>query len=89
MRELRIDPRDMGLDGAQDYDYAILVDEMQVAEGFFCESYGGKATPKGGGEPAQVANITVSTSRIDGLMELLVRNQVTPLNLRDVIDDWL
>ncbi|MDE6107838.1 MAG: hypothetical protein K2F83_04085, partial [Oscillospiraceae bacterium] len=34
-------------------------------------------------------NITVSIPRIDELVDLLVRNQVSPTHLRDVVDDWL
>ena len=41
------------------------------------------------GDRAQVANITVDPDRIDRLMELLVRCQVGPTHLRDVVDDWL
>ena len=41
------------------------------------------------GEEASVPNLTVSAGRIDQLMELLVRNGVTPVTLRDVVEDWL
>ena len=41
------------------------------------------------GEEASVRNITVRPERIDRLLELLQRNQVPPVALRDVIDDWL
>ena len=41
------------------------------------------------GEEASVTNLTVSAGRIDQLMELLVRNGVTPVTLRDVVEDWL
>ena len=36
-----------------------------------------------------MTNLTVSAGRIDQLMELLVRNGVTPVTLRDVVEDWL
>lgn len=70
------------------YDYAILVGEMPVAEGFSCESYGVQIREQGG-ETEQVADITVNAARIDNLLDLLVRNTVTPCTLRDVVDDWL
>lgn len=82
MRELLLEsPEGCG------YRYAILVDEMAVG-GLCCESYGVKVTgPDGTCE--EVPNITVSTGRIDELVELLRRNQVSPVTLRDVIEDWL
>ena len=69
------------------YRYAILVDEMSVG-GLCCESYGVRATGPGG-DREEVPNITVSVGRIDALAELLCRNQVSPVTLRDVIEDWL
>jgi hypothetical protein len=70
------------------YHYSILVGELEVAPEFSCESYGVRVREQGG-ESGQVPNITVSISRIDELMELLLRNTVTPCTLRDVVDDWL
>lgn len=69
------------------YRYAILVDEMSVG-GLSCESYGVKVIGPDGDWEA-VPNITVSTGRIDELAELIRRNQVSPVTLRDVIEDWL
>ncbi|WP_209344170.1 DUF6514 family protein [Flavonifractor sp. AGMB03687] len=69
------------------YRYAILVDEMAVG-GLSCESYGVKVTGPDGDCEA-VPNITVSTGRIDELVDLIRRNQVSPVTLRDVIEDWL
>ena len=70
------------------YDYSVLVGEMAVAQGFACESYGVRIREHGG-ECSEIADITVNASRIDELMDLLVRNTVTPCTLRDVIEDWL
>lgn len=90
MRELKLDVYslypDLKADGP--YDYAILVDQVDVGA-FSCESYGAQVTARTTGDRASVPNITVSASRIDQLMELLVRGQVGPCHLRDVIDDWL
>lgn len=69
--------------------YYVLVDEMEVAGGFACESYGVKVALAGGGQEVSIPNITTSVTRIDELMELLTRNFVTPATLRDVIEDWL
>ena len=69
------------------YWYYILVDEME-AGGLVCESYGVKVVGAGG-EDAEVRHVTVRVERIDALMELLTRNVVTPVTLRDVVEDWL
>ena len=82
MRELLVEsPRDCG------YRYMILVDEMTVG-GMSCESYGVRVTGPDG-ECAEIPNITVSAGRIDELVDLLRRNQVSPVTLRDVVEDWL
>lgn len=70
------------------YDYTILIGETEVSPKLVCESYGVRVR-EAGGEMAQVADITVSIPRIDELMDLLVRNIVTPCTLRDVVEDWL
>lgn len=70
------------------YDYAILVGEMPVAAGFSCESYG-VCIREQDGETEEIPNITASAGRIDELLDLLVRNTVTPCTLRDVVEDWL
>lgn len=90
MRELKLDIFSLYPDVKTDgpYDYSILVDQLDVGA-FSCESYGAQVTARATGARAAVPNITISASRIDRLMELLVRGQVGPLHLRDVIDDWL
>ena len=77
--------------------YYVLVDELDLGQGMLCESYGVKAMFASSpvavvapdGDEASVRNITVRPERIDRLLELLQRNQVPPVALRDVIDDWL
>ena len=82
MRELLVEsPRDCG------YRYVILVDEMTVG-GMSCESYGVRVTGPDG-DCAEIPNITVSAGRIDELLDLLRLNQVSPVTLRDVVEDWL
>ena len=41
------------------------------------------------GECSRIGGITVSRQEIGCLLDRLVRNSVTPVTLRDVIDDWL
>lgn len=90
MRELKLDLFSLYPDqkDAGPYDYSILVDQVDVGA-FSCESYVAAVTYRLTGERTDVPNITVSVPRIDALMDLLVRNQVGPVHLRDVIDDWL
>ncbi len=70
------------------YEYAILVDQVELGS-FSCESYGAVVTAPATGDRAQVAHITVSPQRIEALMELLIRCEVGPTHLRDVVEDWL
>ncbi len=91
MRELLVSTRqveDPNVGKRRQYTYSILVDEMDVGP-FSCESYGVKIREGADGEVAVVPHVTTSIPRIDELMELLIRNTVTPAGLRDVIDDWL
>lgn len=90
MRELWVEERqEAGEDGRVCRNrYCILVDELPLGGGRYCESYGVKVTGEDG-EEASVPNLTVSVERIDGLLELLRRNQVSPVHLRDVVEDWL
>ena len=69
------------------YDYAILIDEMDVGP-FSCESYGIRVAERGGAE-ASAPHVTCSAARIDELSELLLRNKVTPTTFPDVLADWL
>ena len=70
------------------YDYSILVGELPLSSGLSCESYG-VCVREQNGEAEQIADITVNAARIDELLDLLVRNTVTPCTLRDVVADWL
>jgi len=71
----------------RNYDYFITVEEMDVGR-FVCESYGIRIEEQGGNQAA-VHNITASIAKIDELSRLLLRNQVTPITLADVISDWI
>ena len=93
MRELCVDWTEQvgsvgGVGERPPFRYSILVDEMDVS-GLFCESYGVCVAMDDGSERAAIPNLTISVSRIDALMELLMRNKVGPTTLRDVVADWL
>lgn len=89
MREMLLDIRDVEGEGASlRCRYYVVVGEKQVGR-FFCEAYGVKIEDEGTGESAEFPDLTVSAGRIDELMSLLVRNEVTPAGLEDVIRDWL
>ncbi len=90
MRELLVDSRHVTdeVGNTRIFDYAILIGEHDTGP-FFCESYGIKITERGSGNLSMAPDVTTSISRIDELMELLVRNQVAPGHLVDVIVDWL
>lgn len=89
MRELKLDIHALwpGI-GEGPCDYSILVDEVEQGR-FLCESYGVGVTCRATGESMRVKDVTISPGRIEELCELLVRNQVGPAHLRDVVDDWL
>lgn len=89
MRELYLDQRMLKDEQGRSrcYDYYIIIDEMDVGP-FSCESYGLRVAERGGGE-ALVPHITCSIPRMDELCELVLRNTVTPSQLRDVVCDWL
>lgn len=92
MRELFVTAcMDTDTDGKKlEFDYYILIDQMEVKGGFACESYGIRISATGGqGESITIPNITTSISRIDALMDLLTRNFVTPATAADVVADWL
>lgn len=68
--------------------YLLTIGEKQVGR-FACEAYGVKIVDELTGESITVPDLTVSASRIDELLELLIRNEVTPAGLEDVLADWL
>ena len=92
MRELLVDTceRVDTESGTLQFDYYIIIDQMEVEHGFACESYGVKIADRDApSESVIIPHITTSISRIDELMELLIRNFVTPVTAMDVIEDWL
>lgn len=74
------------------FDYFLLTEEAVAGETVIGESYGVRITSSAGGtmqESSSMMNVTASTQRINELMELLVRQCVTPISLKDVVEDWL
>ncbi len=88
-REILVDTRRLtdAQGRVREYSYFVLVGEMDVGN-FSCEAYG-VMIRETGGESAALPGLTVSAARIDELAGLLVRGGVTPVTLRDVVDDWL
>ena len=41
------------------------------------------------GETAAVPDLSPSRQRVEALTDALIRGTVTPVGLRDVVDDWL
>lgn len=83
MREILIGANDIQ---NQRFEYYLLAETLGTEEG--CETYGVKIAGSGGDGDA-VRDITVSQGRILCLLSALVKFQVTPVSLRDVVEDWL
>lgn len=90
MRELYVGSRTAEDTGGRQYrfHYYVLIGEISTGQ-FFCESYGVKITQADTDNQCAVPGITTSAARIDGLMERLLANCATPVNLPDVVADWL
>ena len=68
--------------------YCLLVEDIEV-DGFHCESYGVLLIDPLTGEEARVRHVTVNAHRAVELLDALARGGVTPVTLKDVIEDWL
>lgn len=53
------------------------------------EHYGVRIEEQVSGSLTQVLDLTTQAKRIYDLLDKLVRNAVTPIGLRDVLEDWL
>ena len=60
---------------------------LEDAAGSIAEQYG--ISLECGKERATLPGITVSQSRILSLLDTLISGSVTPVALRDVVEDWL
>lgn len=70
------------------FHYYLLVGEIET-DHFFCESYGVKVTQEEDDSQCAIPNLTTSAARIDSLVERLMVCCVTPVNLPEVVADWL
>ncbi|HCO62928.1 MAG TPA: hypothetical protein DIT49_06005 [Clostridiales bacterium] len=68
--------------------YSIVTDQLEDSPRRL-DSYGIKIAERESGTVAVVPHITCSQARIEQLCQLVVRNGVTPLSLKDVVLDWL
>lgn len=68
--------------------YALLVEDIEV-DGFHCESYGIMARDPDSGEESVVRHITVNGAEALALLERVARLAVSPVTLRDVVEDYL
>lgn len=71
---------------ACDHHYSLLVEEIE-ADGFSCESYGLLITDGRTGIETRRQHLTVNSRQALELMSKLVRCQVSPVHLADVIED--
>ena len=83
MREIFIGANDIR---DQRVAYYLLAESMGAEGGY--ETYGVKIAGPGGDGDA-VRDLTISQDRILRLISLLVDCRVTPVSLRDVVEDWL
>jgi hypothetical protein len=67
--------------------YTLLCDEAEMSGPLGCEFYGVKVEM--GDEEASRPRLTASRASVGALLDTLVRGQVTPVGLGDVVDDWL
>lgn len=67
--------------------YYLVVEEVETSD-FFCEQYG-VAVETDEGDYQEILGITLLQERIEALLALLSRNQVSPIALCDVVADWL
>lgn len=68
--------------------YYLLIQEVLFEGQLLGESYGVKLISEAG-EKEEVRSVTVNQRRAFELLDLLVRNGVTPITLWDVVQDWL
>lgn len=66
--------------------YIMTSREIEI-EGDLVTAYGIRVEGRDGF--AQVDDITSDRARADGLFALICRGEVTPMTLRDIVEDWL
>ena len=81
MRETKVRSRTLVRKDGEDLHLRYTIVEEQGAYGVRIE--------KADGECAELRDLTGSRERIEALFHMLWRGGVTPLSLRDIIEDWL
>lgn len=74
--------------GVKQWHYALLVEDIE-ADGFRCESYGILVRDPNSGEETRVRHITVNGSEALALLNTMAGAAVSPVTLRDVVEDYL
>ncbi len=70
--------------------YTITIDEVtEPVSGLELESYGVGVAILESGEAGIVPNVTFCRTKIESLIETLAAHLVTPVTVRDVVEDWL
>ena len=69
------------------FHYYLLSQQVQSGS-FFCEDLG-IAIHEEGGTTVRIPGITPNRTRLEQLMTMLIRNAATPLNLPEIVEDWL
>lgn len=89
MQELYIDERAYRDEAGttHTFQYFLLQDETSY-ENCLCTDYG-IMVRSSGLEQVSIPHITADRDRITGLLNLLCAQGVSPVHLRDVIEDWL
>ena len=74
------------LDNPHTFHYFLLTRQLPAGALLF-EEYGVQVAEEGG-DCVQLPGLTHSRSRIDALLDLLIKHAVSPAGLFDVAEDW-
>lgn len=69
------------------FEYYFIIEEIKTS-GFFFENYG-VSVEEPQGDSHIILGISTSLQRIEQLMDILVKHQVSPTTCHDVVFDWL
>lgn len=84
MKEILVGQRNVA---GKEFAYYILADELCGAGGQAGEEYGVRI--RSARDSMSVRGITTSADRIRNLAALLMVQTVTPVSLREIVEDWL
>lgn len=69
------------------FNYYILVNEVETPV-FFTENYGISVEELQGVE-IEMFGISPQLQRVEGMLDFLVKHQVSPTHCKDIVEDWL